>query len=96
MKKLNALRWCALLTLSALILVGVASLPHTNSQTSALASAKASEIKSNISHSPPPVKTRMLGASLFSFAILTAIIIIAREIKLSKPQKEQILSKYYK
>lgn len=92
MKILNALRWCATLTLSALILAGLSAALTTPASA---ASTTASEIRHNINTSPKPTKIRILGASIFSISILTTIIVVSREIKNSKPKRERILSKYY-
>jgi hypothetical protein len=91
MKRINAIWLCAIIASSALIL-GVQGL----SSTAFAGQPSTSEIKKNISASPEPTKSRMLGAAMFSFAILTTIIIVSREIKLSRPKKEKILSKYYR
>lgn len=93
MKRLNALRWCATLTLSALILAGFGV---TITSTGSASSLTTSEIRQNINKSPKPTKVRIIGASIFSISILTAIIVVSREIKSSKPKKERILSKYYR
>ncbi|HRV76343.1 MAG TPA: hypothetical protein P5247_03105 [Candidatus Saccharimonadales bacterium] len=93
MKILHAIWWCATLTLSALFLAGASSLSINNHT---YASPTASEIKHNINTSPKSTKLRILGASMFSFSILTTIIVLSREIKTSRPDKEQILRKYYR
>lgn len=91
MKKINAIWLCAIIASTALILGSLGVTYDTFAS-----SATASEIKRNISSSPEPTKIRMLGAGLFSFAILTTIIVVSREIRLSQPKKQKILSKYYK
>lgn len=91
MKKINAIWLCAIIASTALILGG-------NSHVSSTFAAQptASEIKRNINSSPEPTKVRMLGAGIFTFAVLTTIVLISREIKSSRPKKERILSKYYR
>lgn len=91
MKKINAIWLCAIIASSALILSGSAYKGQTFAT-----SAKASEIRQNLNSSPEPTKVRVLGAGIFSFAIITTILVISREIKLSRPKKEKILSKYYR
>lgn len=92
MKKRNAIRLCAILALSALILGSQGYLIGTH----AAKQATASEIRKNISNSPEPTKIRILGATIFSIAILTTVVIVSREIKMSRPKKQKILSKYYR
>lgn len=91
MKRINAIWLCAIIASTALILGGNSHISNTFG-----AQPTASEIKRNITSSPEPTKIRMLGAGMFTFAILTTIIVISREIKSSRPKKEKILSKYYK
>ncbi len=94
MKKYKRQLWLgAIITLSALILAGQSL--ATNPKALAL-SASPAEIEQNLKASPKSLKIRILGASIFSASILTAIIVISSEIKTARPPKEKILSKYYR
>jgi hypothetical protein len=95
MKIYNAIRLCAIVTLSPLFLAGTISATAQNNSKVSEAGSTSQEEKSS-SHNIQTAKTRAIGISIFSFAILTAITVVAREIRSSQPKQQQILSKYYR
>jgi hypothetical protein len=94
MKIYNAIRLCAIVTLSPLFFAGTVS--ATDSKSSKVSEVKTSSQEERSSNgNTQTAKTRAIGVSMFSFAILTAITVVAREIRSSQPKQQQIMSKYY-
>jgi hypothetical protein len=95
MKIYNAIRLCAIVTLSPLFFAGaVSATKQINSKAGEVKSASQEEKISN--GNIQTAKTRAIGISIFSFAILTTITVVAREIRSSQPKQQQIMSKYYR
>jgi hypothetical protein len=82
-------------TLSPLFFAGTVSATAQNSSKVNEAKSTNQEEKSPRSNAQT-AKTRIVGVSIFSFAILTAITVVAREIRSSQPKQQQIMSRYYR